>query len=60
MNLFRRSYNRGVTEGRRQAVEHLRATAEQHHGRVGDARRRGALNAAADAIRDRHAPGRPA
>jgi len=47
-------------EGRAQAVEHLRSTADVHHGEVGDARRRGALNAAADAIRDGRAPGRTA
>lgn len=59
MRLFRASYERGVAEGRQQAIDHLRQTAAAHQNRVGDARRRGALNAAADAIRDGRAPGRP-
>lgn len=50
----------GRAEGRAEAVEHLRAAARLHQGKVGDARRRGALNRAADAIRDQRAPGRPA
>lgn len=45
-------YKRGVERGRREAVDHLRVKAQLHHGQVGDARRRGVLNSAADEIRD--------
>lgn len=51
-------YKRGVQKGLRRAEDHLRATAELHHGQVGDARRRGALNRAADRIRDGREPSR--
>ena len=59
-----RAYRRGIRLGEQRArqadIEFLRAHADAHHGQVGDSRRRGALNYAADAIRDRRTPGRPA
>lgn len=50
INPIRRAVERARQEGRREAVEHLRAAAALHRSEVGDARRRGALNAAADDI----------
>lgn len=55
LNPVRRAIERARQQGRREAVEHLRAAAALHRAEVGDARRRGALNAAADDI----AAGRP-
>lgn len=57
--LTRRAFERGRQQGRAEAVTHLREQAASHVGKVGDARRRGALNAAADAIRDGRKAGRP-
>lgn len=59
LNPIRRAYLRGQTHARTQAVTYLREQAAAHQGRTGDARRRGALNFAADAIRDQRVPGRP-
>ena len=56
---IRSAFDRGRAQGRADAVEFLRAQAARHHGEVGDARRRGALNAAADALRDGREAGRP-
>lgn len=58
LNPFRRAYERGRQQGRGEAVAHLRAKAALHRGQIGDARLRGTLNSAADAIRDGRAPGR--
>lgn len=60
INPIRRAFERGRQEGRREAIDFLRAQAAAHQGHVGDARRRSALNAAADAIRDGRPAGRPA
>lgn len=54
-----RCYEAGVEEGRRQAWEFLRAQARAHRGEPGDDIRRGALNQAADRIRDHREVGRP-
>ncbi len=52
------TFAQGVAEGRKQAIDHLRDKANQQTGEVGDARRRGCLNAAADELRDGREPGR--
>lgn len=54
------AYDRGLREGRAEAIAFLRTQAAGHHGAVGDQRRRAALNVAADRLEQGHAPGRPA
>lgn len=58
INPVRRAIDRAREQGRSEAVEHLRAAAQLHRSEVGDARRRGALNAAADDIAAGRAPRR--
>lgn len=55
---IRAAFERGRQQGRQEAFDHLRAKAALHQGEVGDARRRGALNSAADEIRDGREPAR--
>jgi len=59
LNPIRAAFERGRRAGRAEAVAFLREQAALHTDQVGDARRRGALNAAADAIRDDRKAGRP-
>lgn len=59
--LTHRAFERGREAERAEVVEFLRAQADIHRGNHSDAKRRGAINHAADRIRDRAtvAPSRP-
>ena len=56
---YRRGYALGLERARQQDIAFLRAQAALHHdGSPSSKKRRGALNLAADKIRDGRAPGR--
>lgn len=58
INPIRSAEARGRQQGIDAAIAHLREKADLHEGQVGDARRRGALNSAADELRDGRTPAR--
>lgn len=59
LNPIRAIEERGRRKGRAEAIDFLRAQADVHRGEVGDQRRRAALNAAATALLQGKAVGRP-
>lgn len=59
LHLIRLAFACGRDAGRAEAIALLRAQADLHRGHPGDHHRRGALNHAADRLRDTQAPGRP-
>lgn len=59
INPLRRAIERGRQQGRTEAISFLRAQADVHHGKVGDQRRRAALNVAATKLEQGKPVGRP-